>query len=149
MSQVYTGAFTVVLPAIEGTITDAKGHYRVGFIPGSSLTLTPSKHGLMFVPGSRSYANVTTTLTNQDFLAVDTITPLVTATVRAAHLCFAATSLTATVAKLTAGISRRSRIRRKQATEQTVCNPTLRPTLSARARSAQISACRRHHACLL
>ncbi len=110
MSQSYTGAFTVTLPTIEGTITDANGQpvagvllkptglspvvsdangqYRAGFIPGSNLTLTPTKDGLVFVPGSRSYANLTTTLTNQDFLAVDTIAPSVTATVRAAHLFF-------------------------------------------------------------
>lgn len=110
MSQVYTGAFTVVLPAIEGTITnangqpvsgvllqptglspafsDANGNYRVGFVAGSSLTLTPSKNGLMFVPRSRSYAAATTTLTNQDFLAVDTIAPHLSATAQGANLIF-------------------------------------------------------------
>ncbi|MCW5551443.1 MAG: hypothetical protein KIS67_04670 [Verrucomicrobiae bacterium] len=110
MSQVYTSMFILALPTIEGTImdaqgqpvpgvllqdiglspavSDANGHYRVGFVAGSHLTLTPAKEGLMFVPRSRSYAAVTTTLTNQDFLAVDTIAPHVTATIRAAHLFF-------------------------------------------------------------
>lgn len=101
MSQVYAGTFTVALPAIEGTITDTNGlpvpgvllgsssqspvvsdvngRYRVGFAPGSSFTVAPAKSGLMFVPGWKSYTNMTTTLTNQNYLAVDTIAPPVTA----------------------------------------------------------------------
>jgi len=98
MSQVYAGAFAVVLPMIQGKITDANGlpvpgvllqpsagvsptltdgsgHYALGFVPGSSFSVRPAKTGLMFAPGSLSYANVTATLTNQDFLAVETIAP--------------------------------------------------------------------------
>jgi hypothetical protein len=108
MSQVYTGTFTVVLPAIEGTITDAKGHpvpgvllqstgfsqavsdgnghYKVGFVPGSFFTVTPAKDGLMFVPGSMSYSSVIAAITNQNYVAVDTIAPPVTATVQGANL---------------------------------------------------------------
>jgi hypothetical protein len=102
MSQVYTGAFTVVLPVVQGfitdsaglpvagvllqpgaglspTITDSNGNYALGFVPGSSFTVTPSQGSLIFVPGSISYSNLTTSVSNQNYVAVSTIAPTLTA----------------------------------------------------------------------
>ncbi len=102
MSQVYTGAFTISLPVIQGAITDTNGqpvagvllqpsaglsstttdtngNYALGFVPGSSFTVTPSQGTLMFVPGSMSYASVSTSISNQNYIAYSTIAPVLTA----------------------------------------------------------------------
>jgi hypothetical protein len=96
MSQVYTGAFTISLPVIHGnvtdtngqpvagvllqpddglspTTTDTNGNYALGVIPGSSFTVVPAQSGLLFVPGSISYTNVTASISNQDYVAVTTV----------------------------------------------------------------------------
>jgi hypothetical protein len=96
MSQVYTGAFSIQLPAISGMITntnglavagvsvqpsgglqaaisDGTGAYAFGVPAGWSGTVTPSFSGSMFVPGARSYSNVQSDSTRQDFLLVSTI----------------------------------------------------------------------------
>ncbi len=101
MSQVYTGAFTILLPVIQGaitdtnglpiagvllqpdgglapTLTDSNGSYALGFVPGSSFTVVPSQNGLLFVPASLAYTNVTTSISNQKYLAVTTIAPAIT-----------------------------------------------------------------------
>jgi hypothetical protein len=102
MSQVYTGAFSISLPLIQGTITgtngqpvpgvliqpsdattaattDVNGHYSLGFVPGSSFTLTPMLNGFMFAPGSRTYTNITNSIAGQDYLIVTTIGPEIAA----------------------------------------------------------------------
>jgi hypothetical protein len=58
-------------------ITDAAGHYALGFAPGSSLTVTPSFAGLMFAPGARTYTNLTETLAAENYVAVTSIAPTV------------------------------------------------------------------------
>jgi len=100
MSQTYTGSFTVVLPVIEGTVTDtngqpvagvtiqpsfgsapstdAAGHYTLGFIPGLSISVTPSLGSLVFLPGMRTYTNATESVTGEDYLAVTSLAPAVT-----------------------------------------------------------------------
>jgi len=101
MSQVYTGAFTISLPVIQGVITDTNsqpvagvllqpsagssattdtnGNYALGFVPGSSFTVMPSLGTLVFLPGSMSYTNVSTSISNQNYLAVSTLAAFLTA----------------------------------------------------------------------
>jgi hypothetical protein len=102
MSQVYTGAFTISLPVIQGVITDTNsqpvagillqpsaglsstttdtnGNYALGFVPGSSFTVTPSLGALVFVPGAMSYTNISASVSNQNYLAVSTIAANLTA----------------------------------------------------------------------
>jgi hypothetical protein len=101
MSQVYTGAFTISLPVIQGAITDTNnqpvagvlllpsagssattdtnGNYALGFVPGSSITVTPSLGALVFLPGSMSYTNVSASISNQNYLAVSTLAAVLTA----------------------------------------------------------------------
>ena len=100
MSQVYTGAFTVSLPVIQGVVTnlsgdpvagvalnadgmspattDANGNYSLGFMPNFTFTVTPSLDGFVSVPGSRSYGNLTESISNQNYLVVSEIAPTVT-----------------------------------------------------------------------
>ncbi len=98
MSQVYTGAFTVTLPTISGsvtngagqgvpdvtlqpdgglpaTMTDTAGHYSIGVPPGWNGNVVPALGSLVFVPGTRSYANLTDSVTNENYLMVETIAP--------------------------------------------------------------------------
>jgi hypothetical protein len=109
MSQVYTGAFTILLPVIQGTITstngqpvsgvliqpdgglsttttDTNGNYALGILPGWSGTVVPSGGGFVFVPGSRAYTNATTSVSNQNYVAVITIAPVVSAGLQATNL---------------------------------------------------------------
>ena len=98
MSQAYTNGFTISLPVIQGVITDTNsqpvagvllqpsagsftttdtnGNYALGFVPGSSFTVTPSLGALMFLPGSMSYTSVSTSISNQNYLAVSTLAPV-------------------------------------------------------------------------
>jgi hypothetical protein len=109
MSQVYTGAFTILLPVIQGTVTgtngqpvpgiliqpdgglsttttDTNGNYALGILPGWSGTVVPSGGGFVFAPGSRVYTNVTTSISNQNYVAVITIAPVVSAGLQATNL---------------------------------------------------------------
>jgi hypothetical protein len=56
-------------------VTDAAGHYSVGVAPVWTGSLTPSLAGKMFAPGLRSLNNVIDSITNLNFLMVDTIVP--------------------------------------------------------------------------
>jgi hypothetical protein len=53
----------------------SSGNYSLGFVPGSTFTVTPSLNGFMFVPGLRSYTNVTGSVSNENYLVVTTIAP--------------------------------------------------------------------------
>jgi hypothetical protein len=98
MSQVYTGAFTITLPVVQGSVldtngapvpdvlmqasgsgspffTDPNGLYSVGAPPGTAFGITPVKAGWSFVPGTRYYTNATDNLAGQDFLAVTSLAP--------------------------------------------------------------------------
>ncbi len=101
LSQAYTAGFSIALPLLQGVVTDtngqpipgvllqpsigsaaisdANGLYSIGAPPGISFTLTPSLGTFIFVPASRAYSGVAGSLTNQDFLAVTSITPVVSA----------------------------------------------------------------------
>jgi hypothetical protein len=106
MPQAYTAVFTIELPVIEGAITDTNGYpvpgvllessdgisftttgtngdYAFGFVPGSSFTLTPSLGGLVFVPASLSYTNISASLSNQNYVALSTLSSALTAVVTA------------------------------------------------------------------
>jgi len=102
LSQAYMGIFAISLPVISGTvtdtngnpipgvvlqasglssaITDTNGNYNLGFVPGSSFTVTPSLTNLVFVPPSISYSNAASTIINQNYEGVTTIAPRLTAT---------------------------------------------------------------------
>jgi hypothetical protein len=109
MSQVYTGAFTISLPVIQGTVTDTNGqpvsgvliqpdgglsttttdtngNYALGILPGWSGMVVPSGGGFMFAPGSRIYTNLTASVSNQNYVAVITIAPDVSAGLQATNL---------------------------------------------------------------
>jgi hypothetical protein len=101
MSQVYTGAFSVSLPVVQGFVTDTNGNpvpgvvmqfsfgfsssttssngeYALGFPPGAYY-VTPTKPGLMFAPARRLYDNISGSISNENYIAVTTITPVLTA----------------------------------------------------------------------
>lgn len=108
MSQAYTNTFTVAIPSIEGVvydlnsngiagvaiqtpgylpaISDANGFYSLGVPPGWSGNVTPSFETNMFVPGSPGYFNLTATITNENFLMVDTIAPAMTSSMVGTNL---------------------------------------------------------------
>ncbi|MGP8052655.1 MAG: beta strand repeat-containing protein [Limisphaerales bacterium] len=109
MSQVYTGAFTISLPVIQGTVTDTNGQpvsgvliqpdgglsatttdthgdYALGIVSGWSGTVVPSAGNLVFAPGSRGYTNVTASVSNQNYVAAITIAPTVSAGLQATNL---------------------------------------------------------------
>jgi hypothetical protein len=98
MSQVYTGGFHIVWSLVQGVVTDtnglpvpgvvlqpnggiasattdANGLYGLLLPPAGTIQVTPSAANLMFVPGSRTYNNVTGAVTNENYLAVSTIAP--------------------------------------------------------------------------
>ncbi len=100
MSQVHTGLFTIGWVAVQGsvtdnngqpvpdvvlqpdgghpaTVTDTNGDYVLPLPPAGTVTVTPSKAGLVFVPGYRAYTDVISPLANQNYLAVETIVPTV------------------------------------------------------------------------
>jgi len=96
MSQVYTGAFTIIVPVISGTVTDTNGQplanvllqqdggpsssltdsngvYVLGVDPGWTGNVIPYFGDLFFVPGLRFYNNVVASRSNQNYLAVDSL----------------------------------------------------------------------------
>ncbi len=102
MSQVYTGAFSIVWPAVSGTVTDTNGqpvagvlmqpdggnastltdtngNYSLQLPPVGVVTVVPSLNNLVFVPGSRSYSNLGGPIPNENYLAVPTIVPVLSA----------------------------------------------------------------------
>jgi hypothetical protein len=108
MSQVYTGSFTIFLPVVQGTVTDTNGspvsgvtllpsvgsfatsdvngNYSVGAAPGVAFTVTATNGVLVFVPGSRSYTNVTTSVSNQNYIAVTSLAPTLGSSVQSTNL---------------------------------------------------------------
>jgi hypothetical protein len=105
MAQVYTSTFSIVWAVVQGsitdsnglpvsgvllqpdggvpaTITDANGNYVLGGPPSGTINVVPSKTDLMFVPSSRTYVNVTTSISNQNYLAVSTVAPALTTQVQ-------------------------------------------------------------------
>ena len=108
LAQPYSGTFTISLPVISGTVTgtnglgvagvslqssdgliagmtDSNGNYSVSAPPGWTGIVTPSFGSSMFVPPSVSYTNVTSPLTNQNYLVVSTIAPGLTTSLSAGN----------------------------------------------------------------
>jgi hypothetical protein len=96
MSRMYSGTFTIAIPAITGHITDtngspvagvllrqdngpltatsdANGAYILGVDPGWSGNVVPALDPLIFVPGARSYTNIMAAVANQDYLVVTSL----------------------------------------------------------------------------
>jgi hypothetical protein len=63
---------------VPASTTDANGNYKLGVPPSGTINVVPSKTNLMFVPNSRTYANVTTSISNQNYLAVSTVASALT-----------------------------------------------------------------------
>jgi hypothetical protein len=105
MSQVCTSTFSIVWAVVQGSITDSNGlpvsgvllqpdggvpatttdtngNYVLGVPPSATINVVPSKTNLMFVPSSRSYANVTTSISNENYLAASTVAPALTTQVQ-------------------------------------------------------------------
>ena len=59
----------------EDPVTDAEGFYIAAVLPNWSGTVTPAYPGLSFSPPGRDYANVTASLTYQDYTAGDGTEP--------------------------------------------------------------------------
>jgi hypothetical protein len=106
MSHAYTGYFNIVWTEVHGAITDtnglpvpgvvlqpdggvpaattdAGGNYLLELPPAGTVTVLPAKTGLVFVPSSRSYTNVTTAIWDQHYLAVSAAAPALTTRVQA------------------------------------------------------------------
>ncbi len=98
LSQVYTGAFAITWPVIQGVVTDgsnqpvagvviqpdgglaatqtdATGSYALKVLPSANVTIVPVLNNLVFVPRAQSYAAVTAPLALQNYLAVNSIVP--------------------------------------------------------------------------
>jgi hypothetical protein len=71
---------------LSTTTTDTNGNYALGILPGWSGTVVPLGGGFVFAPGSRVYTNVTTSVSNQNYVAVITIAPVVSAGLQATNL---------------------------------------------------------------
>ncbi len=103
LSQVYTQMFSVSLPVIQGTITDGvgnplagvtlqnsagftpattdtNGNYTLGFLPGTSFTVTPALANYTFTPPSMSYAPIAS-VTGQNYTGMSTLAPALTTSV--------------------------------------------------------------------
>ena len=93
MSGAYVGSFVILSPEISGhvfdssglpvpfvtlhpdggllpAVTDSHGSYALEVPPSWTGTITPSKGSALLVPALRSYTNVTSDLTNQNFVLV-------------------------------------------------------------------------------
>jgi hypothetical protein len=101
VSPAAVAAFTISLPVVQGVVTDASGNpvagvllqastgssaatgadgtYTLAFSPGTTFTVTPSLGALVFAPPSISYTNLSAAITNQNYLAVSTIAPMLAA----------------------------------------------------------------------
>ena len=100
MPQIYIFIFNIVWASVQGTVTDTNGlpvpgvvlqpdsgiaststdtngFYLLSLPPTVTVHVTPSAAGLMFVPGSRTYINLTAAVSNENYLAVSTIAPVV------------------------------------------------------------------------
>jgi hypothetical protein len=66
--------------------TDGTGFYALGVPTGWTGTIVPSLGANLFAPGTIALTNITTQTTNQDFLMVDSITPVLSSSVSGTNL---------------------------------------------------------------
>ena len=101
LAQAYAGSFSISLPTISGTVTDTNGtpvagvvlqpdgvligvvtdtngDYALGVPPGWSGSVMPWAYNSIFVPALLTYSNVTSSLTNQNYLMVPIVAPNLT-----------------------------------------------------------------------
>jgi hypothetical protein len=95
MAAAYLGSFAIIPPTLSGRVvdtngvgvpyltiqvsgdafpvlTDANGDYSLEVFPSWAGTITPERGGRISIPSSRTYSNVSTDLTNQNFLMATT-----------------------------------------------------------------------------
>jgi hypothetical protein len=65
------GGVTVTFDKLGSTTTNSSGYYSKGIPNGWSGTVTPSRGGYSFAPTSRSYNNLTSNLSNQNYTEVE------------------------------------------------------------------------------
>ena len=105
IARTYTNTFTIAWAVVQGTVTDTNnlpvpgvllqpaggvpatttdtnGNYVLAVPPAGTIQVVPSKVGLVFVPSSRTYADVTTPVLNENYLAVSTAAPALTTEVQ-------------------------------------------------------------------
>ena len=93
MPQALNGSFTILLPTVEGTVrdgmgqpisgvllqsnnqqlnstTDANGHYKIGFLPNSNVTIGPVVTNGIAAPAFRTYYGLNYGLQNEDYVIV-------------------------------------------------------------------------------
>ena len=111
MSQAYTGTCSLVWSTIQGVVTDTNGQPVAGVVlqpdgglasattdtnglyllsvpPSVPIQVTPSAPGLVFVPSSRNYNPVYGTLTNENYVAVTVVAPIISMQVQTNGLAF-------------------------------------------------------------
>jgi hypothetical protein len=108
MQATHNGAFTIVLPVIQGTVTndngspvagvvitssgltsavtDVNGNYVLAFVPGTEFTVTPTLTNFSVLPGSRSYTNLAASISGENYLVVTTIAPTLSASLSGTNL---------------------------------------------------------------
>ena len=70
----------------EPALTDANGNYVLAVPPGGVVNVFASRSGLMFVPASRSYTDVTVPITSENYLAVGTTLPTLTTEIQTTNM---------------------------------------------------------------
>jgi hypothetical protein len=96
--QNFSGTFTISIPTVSGTVTDTNGapiagvtiqpdgglpattsdtngNYSIPVPPGWTGGITPSLGQLFFVPGTLGITNLAASLTNQNFIAYQNLSP--------------------------------------------------------------------------
>jgi hypothetical protein len=96
--QNFSGTFSISIPTVSGnvsdtngapvasvslqpdgglpaTLTDSNGNYSIPVPPGWTGGITPSLGQLFFVPGTLGLTNVIASLTNQNFIAYQSLSP--------------------------------------------------------------------------
>jgi hypothetical protein len=108
MQATHNGAFTIALPVIQGTVTnangspvagvvitssglapavtDVNGNYALAFVPGTEFTVTPTLTNFSVLPGSRSYTNLAGSISGENYLVVTTIAPTLSASLSGTNL---------------------------------------------------------------
>ncbi len=98
MSQVCTSTFAIAWVVVQGTVTDTNGlpvpgvrlqpngglssattdingNYVLSLPPAGIISVVPSKAGFILVPSYRTYASLTASIVNENYLAVNSVLP--------------------------------------------------------------------------
>ena len=111
MAQAYTGTCSLAWSSIQGAVTDTNGQPVAGVVlqpdgglasattdtnglyllnvpPSVPMQVTPSAPGLVFVPSSRTYTSVYGALTNENYVAVTAVAPVISMQTQTNGLAF-------------------------------------------------------------